>query len=353
LTEYDEYILMKDGAHSMVKTFMALLLTTVVLTGCGDSEKKPETGMAAESGGNGGADKPETGGGQTESSETKLDANQVAQALLDGEYAKIHGQLSEEFKQQITLAQLETELEKILVKVDSWKPESQLLLNGGPYYTWINQDKTIGLIVTLGAEHEITGLQALPLQSFPETDSVRTKLDYGLPFKGEWFVFWGGENVLANYHYAEGSQRYASDLIQVKDGYSYKGDPEKNESYFVFGQEITAPQDGTVVQVVNEIEDNIPGQMNPDQPAGNMVVIDHGSGEYSFLAHLKKGSVTVKAGDKVSKGDSLGQCGNSGNSSEPHLHVQVSDNQDLFAGKSIRVQWENDVKLLQGQTVKG
>ncbi|TGU70988.1 M23 family metallopeptidase, partial [Mesorhizobium sp. M00.F.Ca.ET.186.01.1.1] len=126
------------------------------------------------------------------------------------------------------------------------------------------------------------------------------------------------QDVLSNYHYAIPSQRYAYDIIKIKDGYSYSGDATKNESYYAFGQEILAPQDGTVVHVVSDIPDNVPvGTMNDKQPAGNVVVIDHGNGEFSYLAHLKQGSAKVKVGDRVKKGDLLGLCGNSGNSSEP------------------------------------
>ncbi|MNC48479.1 Murein DD-endopeptidase MepM [compost metagenome] len=81
-----------------------------------------------------------------------------------------------------------------------------------------------------------------------------------------------------------------------------------------------------------------------------MVVIDHG-GEYSFLAHLKQGSVTVKKGDSVKTGDVIGKAGNSGNSSEPHLHYQVSDGADLFSSRSLNIRWKDNLQPLKGQTV--
>ncbi|MNJ53851.1 Murein DD-endopeptidase MepM [compost metagenome] len=175
-----------------------------------------------------------------------------------------------------------------------------------------------------------------------------------MPLKNDWFVFWGGENVIANYHYGTESQRYAYDFIKVKDGYSYSGDPKKNESYYAFGQEITAPEAGKVIHVVNDIADNEPvGIMNEKDLAGNVVAIDHGNGEYSYLAHLKKDSVTVKVGDIVQKGEVIGLCGNSGNSSEPHLHFQISDGDDLFTSSSLRVKWENDLHPIQGDTIIG
>ena len=69
-------------------------------------------------------------------------------------------------------------------------------------------------------------------------------------------------------------------------------------------------------------------------PAGNHVVLDLGNGEYALLAHLQRGSVRVEAGDRVRAGDVLGLTGNSGNSSEPHLHFHVQDRPGLFGGRA-------------------
>ncbi|MBP1995529.1 peptidoglycan DD-metalloendopeptidase family protein [Paenibacillus eucommiae] len=337
----------------MKKAFIMLTVAAVVLTGCGGKEKEPKPGSATETTENTGTSTPKNTV-SPEPAGKKYEAKQIGQALLDGEYDNIYKQLSKDFQKQITIDQLREAAESFNQGVKSWDMQSEMLLNGGQYYTWTDPEGKKGLVVTMSPEGEISGLQVKPLESFPETDAAQTKLAYGLPFKGEWYVFWGGANVLANYHYEVESQRYAYDIIQAKDGYSYKGDATKNESYYAFGQEILAPQDGKVVHVVNDIEDNNPvGVMNAEHPAGNVVVIDHGNGEYSFLAHLKKGSAVVKVGDQVSKGDPIGQCGNSGNSSEPHLHFQVSDSDDLFTGKSIRLQWEQDVSLTQGKAVKG
>ncbi|WP_411347006.1 M23 family metallopeptidase [Paenibacillus sp. WLX2291] len=156
---------------------------------------------------------------------------------------------------------------------------------------------------------------------------------------------------MQNYHYAVESQRYAYDFIQVKDGMSYRGDATRNESYYAFGQPALAPADGTVVAVVNDIADNEPvGTMNPEQPAGNNVVIRHGS-EYSLLGHLQQGSVTVKKGDPIQAGQIIGKIGNSGNSSEAHLHFQIADNPNLANGKSIAVRWQGDMEPVKGQIV--
>jgi murein DD-endopeptidase MepM/ murein hydrolase activator NlpD len=83
--------------------------------------------------------------------------------------------------------------------------------------------------------------------------------------------------------------------------------------------------------VVNDLPDNTPGvTTGVRNAAGNHVVLDLGGREYALLAHLQKGSVPVRVGDTVKRGDTLGLCGNSGNSTEPHLHFHLQDRPKLF-----------------------
>lgn len=77
------------------------------------------------------------------------------------------------------------------------------------------------------------------------------------------------------------------------------------------------------------------------------------SGEYSITAHFRQGSIAVREGDRVRKGDPLGQAGNSGNSSEPPIHFQISDSSDLMTGKSLNVKWDGGLNIVQGETVEG
>ena len=71
--------------------------------------------------------------------------------------------------------------------------------------------------------------------------------------------------------------------------------------------------------------------MPTDTPAGNHVVIDHGNGERALYAHLVPGSIPVRVGTTVKRGQALGKCGNSGHSSEPHLHwhLQTAEGEGL------------------------
>ncbi|XID92926.1 M23 family metallopeptidase [Paenibacillaceae bacterium WGS1546] len=284
----------------------------------------------------------------------RMSAEKIVQSLLDGKYDEVYGLTSEAFRQEIAPGPFLEAVTAFGEGVTEWKPNTSMALNGGEYSTWTDQDGNRGLLLFMDGEGTITGIQFVPLERYPETDDRPTGLAYAAPFRGEWLVFWGGQDVLANYHYEHPSQRYAYDFVQAKDGFSYSGDATLNESYYAFGQEALAPQDGTVALVVNDIPDNAPvGTVNPDEPAGNLVVLDHGNGEYSFLAHLKEGSVRVKAGDRVNKGDPVGLIGNSGNSSEPHLHFHIGDSSDLFSGTSIRVHWESGLDPLQGTMMIG
>lgn len=171
--------------------------------------------------------------------------------------------------------------------------------------------------------------------------NYETKTALELPFDGEWWVFWGGRNVKENYHAAHKNQRFALDIVQRVDGSTHAGDGSENEDYYCFGKALNAPGKGIIVYVVNDIEDNVPGEFNRDYPAGNNVIIDHENGEFSILAHFKEGTILVAVGDVVAKGQELGKAGNSGNSSEPHLHYHLQNAAAHFEGEGLPAQFLN------------
>ncbi|RJE87816.1 M23 family metallopeptidase [Paenibacillus sp. 1011MAR3C5] len=284
---------------------------------------------------------------------SKIEPEDLAKFMLDGEYTRIYKQLSKDFQAQVGEEEFKSVAADATAGIESFKASSSLKLNGLDQRIWLSSSHDTGMLAAFDQDNVIVALQFQPLEQHADTDQIYTKAAYDWPMHGDWFVFWGGTNVFDNYHYAHPSQRYAYDIIQEKNGMSYEGDPAKNESYYAFGQDVVAPADGTVVEVVNDIADNEPvGVMNEKAPAGNVVVIDHG-GEYSYLAHLKKGSAMVKVGDQVKRGDKVGEVGNSGNSSEAHMHFQVSDGSDLFESKSIRIKWSNDLDPTRGKTING
>jgi len=125
------------------------------------------------------------------------------------------------------------------------------------------------------------------------------------------------------------SQRFAIDWVQLNaDGKTYQGDSEDNKNYRAYGAEIVAVADGVVTQTKDGIPQNIPNKppvvpITLETIGGNHVIMEIGDGLYAFYAHLQPGSLRVKVGDKVHRGQVLGLLGNSGNSSEPHLHFHI------------------------------
>ena len=128
------------------------------------------------------------------------------------------------------------------------------------------------------------------------------------------------------------AQRFAIDYVKVAEDYkTFSGDQSKNASYYAYGQDALAVGAGVVVAVKDGIPENIPGvnsravTITLETVGGNHVIVDLGDGRYAFYAHLQPGSLRVKLGDRVRAGQVLGLVGNSGNSTEPHLHFHLSD----------------------------
>jgi hypothetical protein len=216
---------------------------------------------------------------------------------------------------------------------------------------------------TVTPEGRVAGFRIAPDQGAPQPPAPsrhlehRTRANLRLPFDGEFFVVWGGRTVEQNYHAVHANQRFAYDLLVMRDGATRTGDGSRNEDYHCFGQPIVAPADGRVILAVDGVADNVPGQMNAPQVAGNHVIVDHGTGEFSMLAHLRSGSVAVRADDRVARGQRLGECGNSGNSSEPHLHYQLQDGPEMGASAGLPPQFTDYLAdgrpVARGEPVRG
>jgi murein DD-endopeptidase MepM/ murein hydrolase activator NlpD len=126
------------------------------------------------------------------------------------------------------------------------------------------------------------------------------------------------------------AQRYAVDWEQMdRQNRIFAGPKEALRSYAIYGKEALAVANARVVSIVDGLPEQVPGRFPPNLPIeqadGNSVVLDLGDGNYALYAHFQPGSVRVKAGDQVIRGQVLGLVGNSGNSVAPHLHFQVMD----------------------------
>lgn len=171
----------------------------------------------------------------------------------------------------------------------------------------------------------LLGVSPTPRPAETGNEDYTTTSDLRLPFDGSWYVAWGGRPPRRNYHAPAPDQRFAYDFLQLRDGSSHTGDGSENADHHCFGAPVLAPAAGRVARAADSVPDNTPGEMNREAIFGNHVVLDHGNGEYSVLAHLRHGAVAVDAGDRVQRGEVLGECGNSGRSSEPHLHYHLQD----------------------------
>ena len=142
---------------------------------------------------------------------------------------------------------------------------------------------------------------------------------------------------LAQMGFKSNFMRYGYDFVPVDaEGEMVHGDPTRNESYVGFGTPVRATGDGVIVALENRQPDsrNFDPSKIPQDPMvllGNHAVIDHGNGEFSVYGHLKQGSVQVKVGDRVRRGQAIAAIGASGSAFFPHLHYQLQDGPTLLA----------------------
>ena len=213
------------------------------------------------------------------------------------------------------------------------------------------QRAVVALFISVDANSKINGLMVKPYvtENLPELKRNSSKLI--LPFKEEWTVFWGGDTKEQNYHVAYKSQKNAFDLVITdSSGKSYKNEGKNNVDYYAFGKELLAPANGEIVLVVDGIKDNKPGVLNPSYIPGNTVIIKTSNNEYLFFAHFKQHSIKVKQGQKVQQGDLLGLCGNSGNTTEPHLHFHIQNVEDMNIATGAKAYFEEI--LVNGELIK-
>lgn len=176
----------------------------------------------------------------------------------------------------------------------------------------------------------------------PETYAQSTR--YRVPVEGTWTVVNGSPIKEYSHSWFPATQRYAYDfVITDEEGRSRPADTDTSvENYYCYDRPVLAPADGIVV----DVHDGDPelgragGFSHPFKRSvtGNSVTIRHAEGEYSSLVHLVPGSIEVKPGERVARGEQIGRCGHSGNSSEPHLHFQLQDHPtfEVAAGLPVR-----------------
>jgi murein DD-endopeptidase len=128
------------------------------------------------------------------------------------------------------------------------------------------------------------------------------------------------------------AQRFAIDWVRLfEEGRTFRGDPRNNASYRAFGAKVLAVADGIVLDTLDGLPENVPDPVaravpiTPTTVSGNYILVDMGDEAHAVYAHLQPGSLTVTKGDRVRRGQTLALVGNTGNSSEPHLHFHMAD----------------------------
>jgi hypothetical protein len=142
------------------------------------------------------------------------------------------------------------------------------------------------------------------------------------------------------------SRRYAIDWMQTENGASFSGDARDKRSYYAYGKPVVAVADATVVTARDGLPDNVPGHNTPghegfspavpitmDTVAGNTITLDLGSGQFAYYCHLQPGSVRVKVGERVRRGQVMALIGASGDAREPHLHFEITNSLKALAGE--------------------
>lgn len=140
------------------------------------------------------------------------------------------------------------------------------------------------------------------------------------------------------------SRRYAIDWRIMRQGAMWSGDPLDVRAYYAYGQKVIAAAGGTVFDARDGLPDNVPRTpagfatalpVTVDNLTGNFVVVDHGKGQFAYYAHLQPGSVRVRKGERVRRGQQLGQIGNSGDARYPHLHFQLTTTPHILASEGL------------------
>ena len=171
------------------------------------------------------------------------------------------------------------------------------------------------------------GVEALRILAGPPGPAV----ELAAPFDGEWVVGQGGRSPGQPSLPGPGPEPLRSTWSSSRAVAPARATAQRLESYPAFGAVLRAPADGRVVRAVDGHADMAIGQTDAESPVGNHVVIEIAPARYVLLAHLRRGSLAVSEGQVVRAGDPVGRCGNSGNTTQPHLHLQVQSRADFQA----------------------
>lgn len=215
------------------------------------------------------------------------------------------------------------------------------------------KEAVAGLKLQVTVDAKIDGMWVLPFKdAFPDIGKNNTPIR--LPFDGQWRVMWGGDTRDTSKYFGSRVSHNAREfVVSNRFGKTFRDDGKHNQNYFAFGRSVRAPAAGTVVAVIDGVDDNRPHAPNPFDRLGNAVMIEHATNEYSVVGHLMYDSITVQVGERVVPGLPIARCGNSGDSSQPSVYFHLQDSPDLLAGsgykpifRNIYLRAKNEVRVV-------
>ncbi|MFF9898539.1 M23 family metallopeptidase [Streptomyces longispororuber] len=207
-----------------------------------------------------------------------------------------------------------------------------------------------GIVAGRSARHDMGAAPREPVEVLP-------------PVTGRWSALNSPADRVPSHGTHGYGQTYAIDITAEDDerprpGFSWLWPlARRGDRYPAFGADLLAVADATVVHAEDRqrdhlsrsslvgvlyllfVEGDLRGLAGAHRVLGNHVILDLGGGTYAAYAHLQRGSLAVRPGDRVRAGQVIGRCGNSGNSSEPHLHFQLMDSPDLEAARGVPFRW--------------
>ena len=179
-------------------------------------------------------------------------------------------------------------------------------------------------------------------RTYPSShDHQPSAVPFRLPLDGPVTVAWGGHTIAVNYYAQIPDQRWAYDFLITEKGGSFRSNGTCPEDYLVHGQPVLAPADGVAVEVRDTEPDEVIGHWQIRRATGNHVILQVAPREFLFIAHLQRGSIHVRPGERVRAGQTIGRVGNSGNASEPHVHVHLQDTPTPYLAEGIPMYFHN------------
>ncbi|HEX7276889.1 MAG TPA: M23 family metallopeptidase [Acidimicrobiales bacterium] len=319
-----------------------VVLAALVLTGCGGDEEQttattvvPEPAPAID------LRYADVAGDYAAATQVLLEqGREVVDRLLAGDIASVYEQSAPEVKAEVSLEEVERGFaEGRAASPIGARVEERVIPVGAGRGAYFADYAVDGGRVRFRIGFEPAGLIPLaePVRPLPPDPRANrpAQATLRLPFDGLWWAGVAPLPEIGNHHAVASDQRHAFDFLIWRNGSTYRGQGLENSDYWAWSQAVKAPGPGTVVAVQDGLADNRPGvETDTAQPAGNHVIVDLGNDEYAVLAHFQKGSIRVARGDAVTPGQVLGLVGNSGNSSEPHIHLHVQDSPTFRPGGS-------------------